>query len=290
LPKKDASKSSSHSPDAKNGQSALPSSPIASAETRDKEYSKPAKKDQLPANNNDEWARWSLYVNAAMAVATFVLAVYAVKQANAAKASTEIAANAERSWIVTEGVDNPDLQQVWLNSVIYRFKVIGNSPIRPLEAKIIYTLVKSRADGHHQEPDLPEQPIYGEPLDLDSSPSMGRIHAPNDPIVVTGRLESLYFKPDDIKAITEGLKFMCAYGFIRYRDAFAEKKRRETRFCFVCGNRGPLSQKVEDGFVVGGPPAYNDIFEIRNPPAWERFLNKAMSAYRKAQQKTKKAN
>jgi hypothetical protein len=204
------------------------------------------------------------------------------------RGSVTATANAQRSWIVTEGVDKPDLQQVWINRVIYRFRVIGNSPVRPLEAKIKYELVKSRPNGQSREPDLPEQPNYGEPDSLKSNPSMGRIQAPNDPIIVTGQLESLFIRPEDAKAIEEGGKFLCAYGFVRYRDAFSEKKRRETRFCLVCGNRGPLSQRLDDGFVVGGPPSYNDVLEVRCYPAWKRLWDKAMSVYRKTQHKTEK--
>ncbi len=51
-----------------------------------------------------------------------------------------------------------------------------------------------------------------------------------------------------------------------------------------------MGQKATDGFVVGGPPAYNDVMEFVYPPMWKRLLNKALSTYRKAQHKTTKAN
>ena len=104
----------------------------------------------------------------------------------------------------------------------------------------------------------PEVPNYEKPDTLLSNPQMGRVYPPGEPFKVVPMLDSVFFKPDDIEDIKTGKKFLCIYGFIRYRDAFAKSKERETRFCYIYGLQGPLSDS-NCRFVIGGPAAYNEV-------------------------------
>ncbi len=138
--------------------------------------------------------------------------------------------------------------------------MFGSSPVRVIEAKFRFHLVKSRksSKGYDKEPDLPEIPDYGALDTLVSNPQMGMVHSPGDKFNVVPALDSLFFEPGDVEAIKAGDKFLCIYGFIRYRDAFSKSKMRETKFCYIHGVRNPTSQDNRQ-FVIGGPPAYNDV-------------------------------
>lgn len=236
------------------------------------------------------WYKFVAWPEGITAWAIMLTLAAIVWQAIETRRSVEAAANAQRSWLVTIGVDKPDLQQAWLNKATIHFKIIGSSPLRMLEANLRYARVASRPDGPNKEPDLPEIPVYENLHDLAEIPSMGHVHTPEDEISVSILLKSIFLKPEDVKAIEDGEQFLCVYGFVRYRDASAAKKRRETRFCFIYGNRGVLGQKGADGFVVGGPPAYNDVMEFKYPAAWKRILNNAMRSFRKAEQDPEEAN
>ena len=117
---------------------------------------------------------------------------------------------------------------------------------------------------------------------------MGRIHAPGDPVAVDIALESMFLTPENFKALQDGNSFLCVYGFLRYKDSFVSWRRRETRFCYACGNWGPTIPKADDGYFVAGPIAYNDVMEY--PAAWKRIFYKAVRSYRKTQHKPEKAN
>jgi hypothetical protein len=169
-------------------------------------------------------------------------------------------------------------------------KVIGNSPLRALEAKLIYAVVPGRSrvpNGFDREPDLPEQPNYGEPLDLTANPSMGRVHMPGDEMTVEITLENLFLTADHATALDKGDSFLCVYGFVRYRDSSVSWKRRETRFCLACGNWGPTGRKIADGYWVAGPSRYNEVTEF---PWSKRVWNRIMRYYRKNKQQPQKAN
>lgn len=60
------------------------------------------KKDNVAANDNEKRARWGVYINGALALATLVLAIFAVVQAKAAKRMADAMINSERAWVVAE--------------------------------------------------------------------------------------------------------------------------------------------------------------------------------------------
>jgi hypothetical protein len=276
--------------------------PAAAKGQRDAQQTSPAASVSINCNctdqaksRNDQPQGWHKLVTWPEGIATwaliFTLAAI-IWQAVETRRAVGASANSQRSWLLAEGVDKPDLQQVWINKATLNFKVIGNSPLRIMEGKLIYTVIGSRPDKpkvFYKKPDLPERPAYGEPLNLADSPSMGRIHAPGDPVTVEIPLESLFLKPENVKALEDGESFLCVYGFVRYRDSFISWKRRETRFCFACGNWGPTSPKASAGYVVAGPAAYNDVLEIEYL-MWRRLWSKAMRAYRNRKHRSQNPN
>jgi hypothetical protein len=184
----------------------------------------------------------------------------ALRTLRAIEKQAEIATNSERSWVVERGVDKPDMSGVWILTASCHFEVIGKSPVRVSEAKFRFHLVNAKVETEKgsSEPDLPNIPDYGESKTIIDAPDMGSIRPPGEKFQVSPKFESTFIKPEDIEAIKAGDKFLCLYGFIRYRDAFTSSKMRETKFCYVHGRRNPLDSR-EDQFVVGGPPAYNEV-------------------------------
>jgi hypothetical protein len=190
------------------------------------------------------------------------------KSAKAAQDSADVATDAQRSWLLENGISPQELNTAWIQEFVFNFRVIGHSPVRIEAAKFRYHLVNSRPNGSITEADLPEVPDYGAPNTVRDIPQLGRVLAP-DPssnFQVGARLDNLYLTPEDLVAINQWQKFLCAYGFIKYRDAFSKAKMRETRFCFIYDMpRVPLMNMITkeranpDQFIVGGPESYNEV-------------------------------
>jgi len=207
-----------------------------------------------------DYTFWAFVINGVLALVTVVIAIAGIIQALAAKEAANIATNSQRSWIVEDGIDDPDLTGVWIARATCHFKVFGSSPVRVTEAKFRFHVVKSRslAKRNLKEPDLPENPDYGELDTLASNPQMGKVYSPGDEFAVVPMLDGLFFEDGDLAAIKAGEKFLCIYGFMRYRDAFSRSKIRETRFSYVHGEQHPLGLDKRQ-FITGGPPAYNEV-------------------------------
>ena len=200
-------------------------------------------------------------INGVLTLITLAIAIAGIFQALAAKESADIAMNSQRSWIVEDGVKGPEMTHDWVKQIECHFKVIGSSPAKVVESNFRFHLVKSRPKGNITVPDLPEVPDYGrDPHTLENTPEMGKVRAPGDNFTVAPMLEGFFLKSADIEAINKWEKFACAYGFVRYRDAFSRSKIRETRFCYVYDVwRSPLGKAEHPNhFVTGGPPGYND--------------------------------
>jgi hypothetical protein len=263
LQQRDAAKPSKHKQQTTSPQN-NPQPPVAAEEGKEpnvRPQSSPAKQESsVPKKDDPDYTLWALIINGVLTVITLGIAITGILQALAAKESTDIATNSQRSWIVEDGIDDPDLTGVWIARATCHFKVFGSSPVRVTEAKFRFHLVNSRSSPKHhsKEPDLPEIPNYATPDTLLDNPQMGKVRPPDESFSVVPMLEGLFFKDGDIDAIKKGDKFLCIYGFIRYRDAFSKSNERETRFCYVYGERNPLDQRKGE-FVIGGPPAYNEV-------------------------------
>jgi len=209
----------------------------------------------------DIWDYFAIGATVVLTVITLILAILA-------KISADIASNAQRSWVICTGVENPDFKNAWIQRIPCKFKVYGSRPIRIVESNFRVRLVNARITDERKgirEPDLPRTPDYSKPDTLENQPEMGPIRAPEEEFEAVPVLESMFLYEagtdkisgaENVAAIKEGKKFLCAYGFVRYREAYSRSKRRETRFCYVYGKRYPLGRS--DEFITGGPPSYNE--------------------------------
>lgn len=199
--------------------------------------------------------------NIGLVVVGFLGIIAAICTLRAIEKQAEIASNSQRSWIIPKNVSKPDLSGAWIMKVSCEFEVYGSSPVRVHESKFIFDFIQATPLGQTGEvlPCLPEKPDYGEPDTLSDAPEMGRIWAPGSQIIVSPSVKGLIATKEQLRFLNEGKSVLCIYGFIRYRDAFDKSKTRNTRFCFICGKKGILDQRFEEHFILGGPPAYNDI-------------------------------
>ena len=225
------------------------------------QQSPPNQKAELPKNDDPDYTFWALILNGALTLITLAIAIAGIFQARAAKEGADIAMNSQRSWIVEIGVVGPEMTHDWVKQIQCRFKVIGNSPALGLESAFRFHLVNSKKKGSLFEADLPPIPNYGSEIcTLENTPEMGKVRAPGDEFTVSPMLEGMFLEPEDVNAINAWQKFACAYGYVKYRDAFSRSKIRETRFCYVYNVwQHPLGKANNPPrFVTGGPPGYNE--------------------------------
>lgn len=236
------------------------------------EAAKEADKDTWEKHIN-VWSIGLTFAIALCALAQVVVYLFQTRLLNntlrAIERQAEIASNAQRSWIVSTSIARPDFSNPWIQHMPVHFKVIGNSPVRVTESNFRVRLVPAKVvdeKSDTRQPDLPEKPDYANPATLEDSPEMGTIRAPGTEFSVIPMLESLFLMEgssevgggNDVKAIRSREKFLTAYGFIKYQDAFSRSKIRETRFCYVYSISGPRSMRNTEGWNTGGPPPYNE--------------------------------
>lgn len=198
----------------------------------------------------------------------------ALDSAVTAKVSADALINAERAWILVEGVSPPkelysfDPHELQVMVFVYNFKVWGHTPTQMVESAIRFHLVPARtpADGKRSEPDLPEVPDYRATVKSHEIPEMGMVLPPGKPVSARVMLESNRISLPDFQEIKNREKFLCTYGILKYRDAFDRSSIRETRFCYVYDIAVGLvltdidRKKIDpDAFRVGGPPGYNGV-------------------------------
>ena len=181
---------------------------------------KPEQSRNLSADDNEKWVRWGVYINGALALATFILAVYAVKQANAAKisalaskASADAVVNSERAWLLlgdfTEERQNyrPEGINLYLT-----FKNYGKTPAWVVEHCFHFVRIPKRT--YTLEPFEPYDPQiipFGEPVPPDK---------PYPRICAQLELdEEIVGRPD----LPSDFIF---YGYIKYQDVFYPTTRQ----------------------------------------------------------------
>jgi len=220
-----------------------------------------ASKTSQAKHDDPDYTFLALIVNIVLTAITLAIAVAGILQAWAAKEAADIAINSQRSWIVENGVEGPEMKHDWVKNAKCHFKIIGSSPARIVESNFRFHLVGARPKNEITEPDLPPQPDYKKVYDLESVPEMGGILPPEKEFTINVTLEGMFLNPEDVEAINKWEKFACVYGFIRYKDAFSKSRVRETRFCYIYSVwRSPLGKAEHPShFVVGGPPAYNEV-------------------------------
>jgi hypothetical protein len=201
--------------------------------------------------------------------------------AKAAKDAADAALNANRAWILVEKISPPPemfprVQTQVRNEMtallfVFQLKVFGRTPARIIESRFRFRLVPSRKRGVVKEADLPEPPNYGQTVTSSDNPEMNKTLFPEEPFSGTVTLEDgidSFMPPNDQlwAELVKKEKFLCAYCFIKYQDAFDGAPIRETHFCYVYRIAvggilvDPQTGKPldPDGFRVGGPSGYNN--------------------------------
>jgi len=206
-------------------------------------------------------------------------AITARQSADAAKESVDALIIGQRGWILINKIFPP---KHVLRVAVFgesdhmippyfscKLTVFGATPCRVLNAGIRFHLVDMKAREVPAEPDLPEVPeyrtnIYGtyirdKPGDI---PDAGTVVAPDRTVEMGVELESGSLTQGDVESINAHKKFICAYGFVSYEDAF--KREHHTRFCYVYRVNGNRFRSAEadnldlSRFAIGGPAAYNE--------------------------------
>ena len=217
--------------------------------------------------------KWDLVINTFLMIATIVLAVFAVIQAQDAKLTAKAAMNSQRAWILLESIKAPDqihyLENEYRASpqLEFKFNVFGVVPIKIIKSQIRLHFVQLESDGSN-EPDLPIPPNYGEHPGFFQNSAIGRIHYPESEFSIKMALENTSISYEEFSLFVNRENILCAYGVISYQDAYEGAATRETRFCYVYQkppsfyDKSPMaagrSTSLDgDGFRVGGPDAYN---------------------------------
>lgn len=263
----------------KTKQSAQSSPVVASAASVSAPMSQPSSSGQHEDHKDDTANRiyrvkvesqpfdWRDGLYLAYILATAGAAIVAWRGLRALRQQSEILSDSQRSWFLVKQVQEPAMNGIWLETLTYIFQIIGNSPVRVIESKFVFRLVEGRQSKRNPkiiEPALPDAPVYGEPDTLLDIPTMGDIFPPGDGPHVPIRLETGILKKEEIEELKTWKKFAVCYGVVRYRDAFARSKIRETRVCYVYDVPQGLippdqAGKTNSGtFRVGGPPEYNE--------------------------------
>lgn len=170
----------------------------------------------------------------------------------------------ERAWVLVKRAVGPSSwydpkNPLYIPGMNFEFDVCGKTPAKIIDARFQLRPVPAKPGIKPLAPDLPVPPDYGNPAPDRDIPDMGMTLPPGKTFMI-----SLTFR------ITEDLwnqlmndeMVICAYGIIRYKDAFG--RDRETRTCYVYDfawgvevtdtNFKPINPPR---FRVGGPSEYN---------------------------------
>jgi hypothetical protein len=177
---------------------------------------------------------------------------------------TSSAQNSERAWVLIQRIGNPPENwrsgriQGYSPGIVFVFNVYGKTPAKINQARFIFEPVSAKK-GSMREPDLPEVPDYAKASPSTDIPRDGMTIPPESPLQLRIGRPMTDLEMNDLN---EGKTILCAYGFIKYTDAFG--RWRETRICFVyyipSGGviRSPDGREINpEGFRIGGPDAYN---------------------------------
>ena len=214
--------------------------------------------------------RWDyVYIGAGLLVAitTLILAIIAWRQAKTAKLAAESVMNAERPWVLVKAVGNPEdwyapQKPAYSPGMVFQFKVYGKTPARIVSADFQLQPVPAKRAMTSPEADLPANPEYGDEIRRPEIPQEGMVLPPEQTFQVRLGLNPPALTEEQWIDLRDGNTIMCAYGSIRYEDAFG--RMRETRTCYIydfCWGgviTAPDGTRLNPpGFRVGGPPGYN---------------------------------
>jgi hypothetical protein len=189
--------------------------------------------NNLSAKDDERWIRWGVYVNGILVLATLVLAITAVYQAKAAKASVQAVVKSERAWILVEKVGLEylvpiEVQQNQPNYVSIDFRNYGKTIAKMTAWKF----------GLYITEIVDEPPAIAYEIDKDIFNSS--IQPPKEPVPQIAQLmgkEAIIHQADYDAIIgkTDVTKFLWLCGIIKYEDVFDPKTEHETLVCYRFG-------------------------------------------------------
>jgi hypothetical protein len=211
-------------------------------------------------NGIADYTEWLVIVGALQTVILF-LTVRAIYR------QTETAKNSERAWVLVKRIGNPEQwyapdKPSYSPGMVFEFNVYGKTPARVINADFRLHPVPAKPRVKPPEPDLPPIPEYRRRARSPEILEEGMILPPEDAFQVRVRLDSPTLTAEQWVDLRDSETIMCAYGFIKYKDAFGRKK--ETRTCYVYNFAWGGVIAAPDatilnppGFRVGGPSGYN---------------------------------
>jgi len=174
---------------------------------------------------------------------------------------------AQRAWVLVKRIGNPDYWYAndgagYIPGMVFEFYVYGKTPARVMASQFVLRPVPAKKAAKPPEPDLPAVPNYGQIVIDPEIPAEGRLLAPDAGFQVRLRLDPPTMTEEEWEKLRDGKTIMCAYGFIKYKDAFGWK--RKTRVCYIYEFKWGGVITAPDGtvlnppgFRVGGPLEYN---------------------------------
>lgn len=201
------------------------------------------------------------------AVSTLVMAFFTALAAFFIYRQFKVTHDAERTWLAIKSVGNPP--EGWVNTVekghipgvVFEFAAYGKTVVRVVDARFALRIVPAKTAGTGQ-PDLPIPPDYTITRQYNIGGGSGMLVPPSGTFQISCFLDPTHTTEAQLNELIRGSTLMCAYGFVRYKDAFG--KVRETRVCytydFAFGGilrtpEGSVINRV--GFHPDGPPEYN---------------------------------
>jgi hypothetical protein len=271
LVKQDTAKPPSHKQQTTSPQN-VPKQIIVVEEHTEPQNRPSTEKSSIPDQDGFDYAFWGFWVNAVLVLATFIIAIFAVVQASAARLNAQALINAERAWItVLPYIWSPEFFPLWEDGdhvpegpmgkhpMAHYFpaqiKNTGNTPATITGMDIRYIRTSKHPSQLTAEPEYDQLDVTERFLIKDEE-MLGRGLLMPD----SGTLTKV-----QIDDITQGKQFLYAYGIVKYSDVF--DRSHETRFGYIYqipehylvmkeGRVSPISFD-KAVFQHGGPPAYN---------------------------------
>jgi hypothetical protein len=254
-----ASQPTNHSANAKSAYKPSPST--ITNTTQPSEEKTPAEKKNSSTTHRD-YEALGFYVNLALTLATLVIAVTAAIQASAAKSTAQSQMDADRAWVLIEGIRNPQPQlfaRGYSPGIVYQVKIYGTTPARIRRERYRCRIVPVIPGTRPAQPRLETVPTYPAELNRFS----GSVSPPGYSYLQSVPLESGPLTENEYRELHDGTSLLCSYCCIEYTDIFG--RQAVTQLCLIYDFAfGAVFQSPDGtilnppGFRPGGPPNYQE--------------------------------
>lgn len=178
-------------------------------------------------------------------------------QAEAAHRMTDHLVTADRAWVI-ERIDFPKIlpfQRIDIPGPLFTtFVGFEIDNVGKTLAKI--KNIRVRFHTVNQLSDLPTDPDYGNPPELDEFGDDGFLLIPGRPCKIAVPFsESFSLSKEQAEAISAGSLFLCTYGLIEYESVAGNHETRFSYWWYV--PTGIVTANDATGFRKGGPRGYN---------------------------------